>query len=692
MPNNRFLVNFSTDTTTERFSTGVGFQTASGETPSRAVFLPLLSDAGNINTFLFSDASLSGLSSSGVGKVVLNSVSGDLDYLEERGMGGRDIEIREEKGTAYPTNFPIRFSGSIDYVEFNSKNITLILNDKTGKFRDTAYQSEKYSGDNNGSSIELEGTADDIIGSPKPKLRGYAKNVSPVMVNEAKEIYQISSEPIDELNQVYVGRATSTTIDTVHTSLSSFLSDSVTAGQVNVYYGDYTATAGSNERGAYIMFGTTPSHAITVDVTEGWKNLCLYSEDFSNAAWNKSAALTYNDTTAPDGETTADASPSIASTSDYAYQTITVEASTQYTLSFYAKRKSGSGTQPYLAVYDESNTAFIDEDESYTVSPDEWTRIEHTFTTPSGCTSISIYPYRGRNATDLSIYVWGVQLEERNFRGPYVATTSAAVYNNTIPCIMWKILNELNYTLDDTSVTIANSQFNGAAQHWQNTDETTYGKVLDSLASSGLFYLINDLEGNFKTGRLKLPTSTENVLTLTNTLLLGGGKNAPRIKKIASRDNEKGIPIHNFNIGYDQNYTKMNREQLTGSADTIDELAYVEREFAYVNDGDSAVSTKFPNSSERTKVTKLQNKTDAETQATYEKTLFGTTTRREFIEVRVPIELALKSNGAIIDLDEVFKLNNKYYRVVGKKSRFPASGRRGVSTGAITLQGWGGIT
>ena len=134
----------------------------------------------------------------------------------------------------------------------------------------------------------------------------------------------------------------------------------------------------------------------------------------------------------------------------------------------------------------------------------------------------------------------------------------------------------------------------------------------------------------------------------------------------------------------------MAKEQLTGAADTLDELAYVTNRFRTTSDTDATVKTQFPNSPERIKNTKLVLKTGADAEATNELTAFKA--RRPIIEVRIPIEFAIKTNGAIIQKGEVITVNSKHYRILGQKIRLPSDSRKGVSAGAITFQAWGGIS
>jgi hypothetical protein len=187
---------------------------------------------------------------------------------------------------------------------------------------------------------------------------------------------------------------------------------------------------------------------------------------------------------------------------------------------------------------------------------------------------------------------------------------------------------------------------------------------------------------------LALPTSAESVKTYVNTQILGGF-GSPKIKKITSKDAHKGIPVYNVNIGYEQNYTIMGKESLTGAADTTDELAYVSAEYRNTNSTDTSVQTKYPNSPEVTKETKLIDKTGADALASYELNIEKV--RRPIIEIKVPIEFATKSTGVVIQKGEVITVDSKHYRIIGQKVRLPSDSRREVTTGAITYQAWGGV-
>jgi len=268
---NQFLFEFDShdgaSVTRQRFATGKGFQTKKSETPSLAKYKALLVDSGLVESFLFKNATTRGTSFTGAGKVRLNNADRGLDFLFDEGADGREAIIRENKGPNFPADFPSRFTGSVDRKTFTDLFLDIDLADKLGAIFALPFQTFKYAGNNSGGT-DVEGTADDIGGLPKPRLRGNALNFQPILVNESTRIYQISSDEIESVDVVYDGRA-ALTLDTLHTDFATFLGDTATAGQFNVYEGDNTEALGTNDRGAYIMLGSDPAFQLTCDATEG---------------------------------------------------------------------------------------------------------------------------------------------------------------------------------------------------------------------------------------------------------------------------------------------------------------------------------------------------------------------------------------------------------------------------------------
>jgi len=157
------------------------------------------------------------------------------------------------------------------------------------------------------------------------------------------------------------------------------------------------------------------------------ENLLTYSEDFSNVIWSKFGGISVssNTTTAPDGTLTADTATITTANSHALTQAVTVLANTQYTFSFYVLR--GTATDLKYSVYNNTGAADIVASTSYysQTSASTWTRISVTFTTPSGCTTASVYPIRDSASTGTA-FVWGAQVERGSATSLYYPTVATA--------------------------------------------------------------------------------------------------------------------------------------------------------------------------------------------------------------------------------------------------------------------------
>lgn len=259
---------------TRRYATGGGFRTGRAESPPLAAYEPRVVDAGNIEVFMFRNGTTMGSSSPGSGNVALNNADGALDFLRDEGQGGRPLYIREQvevnnaPGTRYPTDFPVRFAGTVLTSEVSNPRVTFSVSNKIAQIAVLPVQELKYAGTNDGATQFLEGTSTDIKGLPKPVLRGHAGNFSPPLVDAPSLTYQLSSEPVDAVDAVYIGRDPMTPA-TVHTTLSAFLASAPSAGTYHAYLGDPLAAYGSHERACYVRLGSVPNYKVTVDATEG---------------------------------------------------------------------------------------------------------------------------------------------------------------------------------------------------------------------------------------------------------------------------------------------------------------------------------------------------------------------------------------------------------------------------------------
>jgi hypothetical protein len=186
----------------------------------------------------------------------------------------------------------------------------------------------------------------------------------------------------------------------------------------------------------------------------GATNLLVYSEQFDNAAWNKSdATVTANASTAPDGTLTADKVIATATnTAHIVFRTPDAfTAGVTYAFSYYAKaaeytkagiRIGGAGyTITPLAVIDLTNGAILYQTgfTSLVVQSvgNGWYRMTGAFVAGTGLTTnmqplsdsyvivSSNFSYTGDGTS--GIYIWGAQLNTGNTAQPYLKTVGNAV-------------------------------------------------------------------------------------------------------------------------------------------------------------------------------------------------------------------------------------------------------------------------
>jgi hypothetical protein len=196
------------------------------------------------------------------------------------------------------------------------------------------------------------------------------------------------------------------------------------------------------------------------------QNLVQYSQEFDNAVWSPSnTTIVANNTTAPDGTSTADKVVIAANTSfhDAFANGFQRTANQTYTHSIYVKAGTGipavylytnRDAVGLIAKFDVSAGTYIGNAgangygafDSYSITSvgSGWYRITATFTAASNSSSTftlgistttadTVVPITG-NGTDFC-YIWGAQLEQRSSATAYTATTTQAI-TNYIPVLL----------------------------------------------------------------------------------------------------------------------------------------------------------------------------------------------------------------------------------------------------------------
>ena len=155
-------------------------------------------------------------------------------------------------------------------------------------------------------------------------------------------------------------------------------------------------------------------------------NVCTYSQVISGANWNGATGYTVTTNTtdllSPAGDNTA---TKLVYTSGYArcIQTVTLAASTTYTMSYWIKSE---GTHTFR-VYDLTAGSDISGSTGLIAVTSSWTRVQKTFTTGASTSSCWFYVANdGGPTAGMTAYVWGAQIEVGSSASSYVSTTTAA--------------------------------------------------------------------------------------------------------------------------------------------------------------------------------------------------------------------------------------------------------------------------
>lgn len=177
-----------------------GFATIGTDTPADTHVDERVKQPLQINRTMFAPNTTRGRSLVGVGDIVLVNGDGELDDFTTYGVDGRTITVRKgTEGAAYPSGFPVYWSGTMQGVEVTQEFVFLKIRDRLAELN-VPLQTTKYTGGGLGT---LEGTEDTLKGKPKPICYGVVKNIAPPCVETAKLIYQVADATVSAVDAVY---------------------------------------------------------------------------------------------------------------------------------------------------------------------------------------------------------------------------------------------------------------------------------------------------------------------------------------------------------------------------------------------------------------------------------------------------------------------------------------------------------
>jgi len=223
---------------TLRFSTGYY------DSPDSALYDPRIIQPGLFVGGMYSQ--LLDSSRSGYGETTLRNEDRGLDYLADYAVDGRLAILSEVIGGVATE----ALRGTVAGLIYDSGTVSVKLREPEEVLRLT-HPHATYAGDNT-LPDGLEGTANDIRGTIKPRVYGDVRSAEPVLVNTSKLIYQISDQPC-EISGLYENGA-AITQGADYASLTELQSTAPSAGQWRSYEG-------------YARMGSPPGGVITVDAS-----------------------------------------------------------------------------------------------------------------------------------------------------------------------------------------------------------------------------------------------------------------------------------------------------------------------------------------------------------------------------------------------------------------------------------------
>ncbi|WP_211236385.1 hypothetical protein, partial [Desulfovibrio inopinatus] len=183
------------------YTNGLGWTSRPDDTPANTFFVPRLRSPLSHAVEAWDGDRLGGVVRSSLGAIELGNEDGALSYLlHEYAFAGRAVQVFLcDEGQAQADVSPF-WSGLVDRVDASDDGIEIRVVERHKLFEVDLYQAQ-YAGDN----VAPEGIEGDetLQDKPKPVALGICRNISPVLVNSQKLIYQVHWRSIQALDAVY---------------------------------------------------------------------------------------------------------------------------------------------------------------------------------------------------------------------------------------------------------------------------------------------------------------------------------------------------------------------------------------------------------------------------------------------------------------------------------------------------------
>jgi hypothetical protein len=181
---------------TLRYASGLGYNHPSAP----AYYEPRIIEPGQIRRSMFAGGTTLGAVEVGYGELRLANVDGALDALATYGFDGRLLRVLAGDDAGIYSSFASVFVGTMLAPRVTEEEVQILVRDRLFEL-ERPLLTATYGG-TNVLPAGVDGE-DDIKGRVIPRAYGIVRGTAPVIVNTARNIYQISDGALNLINRVY---------------------------------------------------------------------------------------------------------------------------------------------------------------------------------------------------------------------------------------------------------------------------------------------------------------------------------------------------------------------------------------------------------------------------------------------------------------------------------------------------------